>query len=147
MSEEIKGIIRYIITYYRILVIVIDIIVFAIVTILMIHTMISLIDNIRALYSFNNEISPAITVSNMFLLIVYAEILRSIVVARRRPEMYLIGITEAGFVILVKEVIVSTVEGVSHEVLIPAGSTLILAIVLLILYRYILPHKRAEKSK
>lgn len=137
--------IHYLILCYRVLVTVIDIVIVAVVAALTAITIYQVLVDLITLYT-GGGIQPTIILSNAFLLIVYAEIIRSMVIARRRPEMYLIGIAEAGFVISVKEIMTSIVVGAISQLLIPTISALALAIVLWILYKHVLPLRKEKKK-
>lgn len=137
--------VHYLILCYRILVAVIDIVIVAVVAALTAMTIYQILRDLIGLYA-GGEIQPTIILSNAFLLIVYAEIIRSMVIARRRPEMYLIGIAEAGFVISVKEIITSIVVGAISQLLMPTISALALAVVLWILYKHVLPLRKEKKT-
>ena len=140
-----KGAVHYLILCYRVLVAVIDIIIIVVIAALTAMTIYQILRDLIMLYS-GGEIQSTIILSNAFLLIVYAEIIRSMVIARRRPEMYLIGIAEAGFVISVKEIITSIVVEAISQLLMPTISALALAIVLWILYKHVLPLKEDINS-
>ncbi len=143
MSTHSKRMIHYLIISYRILITVIDIVLVAVIGFLTATTIYDIAREVYDLY-VGRSIEPTIILSHAFLLIVYAEILRSLVIARRRPEMYLIGIAEAGFVLSVKEVITSIVIGSLDKLLMPTISSLALAIVLWILYKHIIPLRRSK---
>ena len=59
------------------------------------------------------------------MLIIFAEIMRSVIVGRRRPEMYLVGIVEMGFVIAIREIIVSVVLGTKNDLILSSLASLI----------------------
>ncbi len=135
--------IHYIIEYGRHLILLVDIIIIAVMTILIFFTSIVIARDLRSLWDIERAsiAELQITINDVFLLIVFAEIIRSIIVGRRRPEMYLVGIAEVGFVIAIREVIASVVLGDKQDLLIASISSLILAIVLLLMYRYVLPQR------
>jgi len=112
-------------------------------TILIIFTSIIIVRDLSSIWSIEQATAAElqITINDIFLLIVFAEIIRSVIVGRRRPEMYLVGIAEVGFVIAIREVIAAVVLGTKTDLLLAAIASLILAAVLLIIYRYILPHR------
>lgn len=142
-----RRVVHYLIGYYRVLIAIVDVVIIVVISALTAMTVYTILRDLMMLYT-NGEASvqPAIVLSELFLLIVYTEIIRSIVIARRRPEIYLIGIAEAGFVISVKEIITSIVLGATTQLIMPTASTLALAIVLWILYKHVLPHKEERKE-
>ncbi len=136
-------VVHYIIEYGRRLILLVDIIIIVVMTILIFFTSIVIVRDLRSLWDIERAsiAELQITINDVFLLIVFAEIIRSIIVGRRRPEMYLVGIAEVGFVIAIREVIASVVLGEKQDLLIASISSLILAVVLLLMYRYVLPHR------
>ncbi len=146
MSVHSRRMVHYLILCYRVLITVIDIVLVAVIGLLTATTIYGIARDLIDLYLGVKGVEPTIILSNAFLLIVYTEIIRSMVIARRRPEMYLIGIAEAGFVLSVKEVITSIVVGALDKLVMPTISALALAIVLLILYKYVLPMQRIKRT-
>ena len=71
-----------------------------------------------------------ILVNDVFMLIIFAEIIRSVLVSHRRPEAYVVGIAEVGFVVSVREIFVSILTRSTYDVVLAAGATLIMALVL-----------------
>ncbi len=146
MSVHSRRMVHYLILCYRVLITVMDIVLVAVIGLLTVTTIYGIARDLIDLYLGVKGVEPTIILSNAFLLIVYTEIIRSMVIARRRPEMYLIGIAEAGFVLSVKEVITSIVVGALDKLVMPTISALALAIVLLILYKYVLPMQRIKRT-
>ncbi len=146
MSTHSRRMVHYLILCYRVLITVIDVVLVAVIGFLTATTIYDIGREIVELYAGVEGIEPTIILSNAFLLIVYTEIIRSMVIARRRPEMYLIGIAEAGFVLSVKEVITSIVVGSLDKLIMPTISALALAVVLWILYKHVLPMQRIKKT-
>lgn len=146
MSVHSRRMVHYLILCYRVLITVMDIVLVAVIGLLTATTIYGIARDLIDLYLGVKGVEPTIILSNAFLLIVYTEIIRSMVIARRRPEMYLIGIAEAGFVLSVKEVITSIVVGALDKLVMPTISALALAIVLLILYKYVLPMQRIKRT-
>ncbi len=146
MSVHSRRMVHYLILCYRVLITVMDIVLVAVIGLLTATTIYGIARDLIDLYLGVKGVEPTIILSNAFLLIVYTEIIRSMVIARRRPEMYLIGIAEAGFVLSVKEIITSIVVGALDKLVMPTISALALAIVLLILYKYVLPMQRIKRT-
>ena len=144
---SIKKLIHYMVEYGRMLILAVDIVIITVMTILVCLTTVIIVRDIMGVWNYEavsiGELQ--ITVNDIFLLIVFAEIIRSIIVGRRQPEMYLVAIAEVGFVISIREVIASVVRGSKIDILYASISSLILAIVLLLMYRYILPHRGSLK--
>ncbi len=144
---SIKKLIHYMVEYGRMLILAVDIVIITVMTILVCLTTVIIVRDIMSVWNYEavsiGELQ--ITVNDVFLLIVFAEIIRSIIVGRRQPEMYLVAIAEVGFVISIREVIASVVRGSKIDILYASISSLILAIVLLLMYRYVLPHRGSLK--
>ncbi len=144
---SIKKLIHYMVEYGRMLILAVDIVIITVMTILVCLTTVIIVRDIMGVWNYEavsiGELQ--ITVNDVFLLIVFAEIIRSIIVGRRQPEMYLVAIAEVGFVISIREVIASVVRGSKIDILYASISSLILAIVLLLMYRYVLPHRGSLK--
>ena len=147
---SVKRIVHYFVEYGRLLILAVDIVIITVMTILIGLTTIIIVRDIISIWNYQSVSigELQITVNDVFLLIVFAEIIRSIIVGRRQPEMYLVAIAEVGFVISIREVIASVVRGSKIDILLYASiSSLILAIVLLLMYRYVLPHRGSIKRK
>ncbi len=138
-----KKLIHYMVEYGRMLILAVDIVIITVMTILICLTTVIIVRDIIGVWNYEavsiGELQ--ITVNDVFLLIVFAEIIRSIIVGRRQPEMYLVAIAEVGFVISIREVIASVVRGSKIDILYASVSSLILAIVLFLMYRYVLPQR------
>lgn len=85
-----------------------------------------------------------IATNDVFFLIVFMEITRSVVVGRRKPEMYLVALAEVGFVVAIREIIAAVIIGSYSDLVLASGASLAMAAVLLIIYRYVLPHRTAS---
>ncbi len=146
---SVKRIVHYLVEYGRLLILAVDIVIITVMTILIGLTTIIIVRDIISIWNYQSVSigELQITVNDVFLLIVFAEIIRSIIVGRRQPEMYLVAIAEVGFVISIREVIASVVRGSKIDILYASISSLILAIVLLLMYRYVLPHRGSLKRK
>lgn len=85
--------------------------------------------------------------NDVFFLIVFMEITRSVIVGRRRPEMYLVALAEVGFVVSIREIIAAVIVGSHTDLIMSSMASLALAVVLLIIYRYVLPHRTPSGIK
>lgn len=146
---SVKRLVHYLIEYGRLLILAVDIVIIIVMTVLIGLTTIIIVRDIISIWNYQSMSigELQITINDVFLLIVFAEIIRSIIVGRRQPEMYLVAIAEVGFVISIREVIASVVRGSKIDILYASISSLILAIVLLLMYRYVLPHRGSLKRK
>jgi len=73
-------------------------------------------------------VSIQAVVNDVFTIIIYAEVLRSILALRRGREIgFLIPLSEVGFVVVVKEILVSAITRGPYEVLLSALSLLVIA--------------------
>ncbi len=138
-----QRVIHYLVEYGRLIVIIVDIIIVAIMTVLILLTTLILLRDLLRVWSIEQAtlFELQIIVNDVFMLIVFAEIIRSVIVGRRRPEMYLVGVAEVGFVITVREIIASIVIGTKEDLILSSTASLIMALVLLLIYKWILPHK------
>jgi len=72
-------------------------------------------------------------VNDVFTIIIYAEVLRSILILRRGREIgFLIPLSEVGFIVVVKEILVSAITRGPLEVLLSAPSLLVTAVTIYI---------------
>jgi len=70
-----------------------------------------------------------VVVNDVFTIIIYAEVLRSILVLRKGREVgFLIPLSEVGFIVVVKEILVSAITRGALEVLLSALSLLVIAV-------------------
>jgi uncharacterized membrane protein (DUF373 family) len=119
-------------------------------TILIASTLVILTRDLFAIYySFEKAtmVELQIIVNDVFMHIVFAEIIKSVIIGRRKPEMYLAGVAEVGFVISVREIIVSVVNGQIYNLLISTIASLIMTVVLLLIYKWIMPHREIVSKK
>ena len=125
------------------MILIVDIIIVAVMTLLIIFTTIIIVRDLSHIWTYEEATIAElqITINDVFMLIIFAEIIRSVIVGRRRPEMYLVGIAEVGFVIAIREIIVSVVLGTKNDLILSSLASLIMAIVLMIIYKWILPHR------
>ncbi len=133
---------RGLVKYGRLLVLTVEAVIIASVTVLIGLTTYFLCRDIMKAYLLGSTAELQLIMNDIFLLIVYVELVRSIVVAYRRPEMYLVSIAEVGFVITVREVLASVLSKTTTDVLLSSVASVAFAIVLWILYQKVLPHRR-----
>ncbi|WP_440059987.1 hypothetical protein ACSU1N_02200 [Thermogladius sp. 4427co] len=75
---------------------------------------------------------------------VFLEILRSALVARKRPEEYIAALGEVGFIITVRDVLRSSIIGSSRDIVLSAVGSAIFILIIYITRKYILPVRRSE---
>jgi len=142
-----EAIVKGLVKYGRYLIIIVEAVIIASVSALIALTTYYLVRDIMIVAKGAATIVELQLIMNdIFLLIVYVELVRSIVVAYRRPEMYLVSIAEVGFVISVREILASVVAKTTFDLLMASVSSAVLALVLWILYKKVLPHKRPTKK-
>ncbi len=143
-----QRIIHYLVEYGRLIVIIVDIIIVAIMTVLILLTTLILLRDLLRVWSIEQAtlFELQIIVNDVFMLIVFAEIIRSVIVGRRRPEMYLVGVAEVGFVITVREIIASIVIGNKQDLILSSSASLLMALVLLLIYKWIMPHREGKRT-
>lgn len=88
-----------------------------------------------------------IATNDVFFLIVFMEITRSVIVGRRKPEMYLVALAEVGFVVAIREIIAAVIIGSYTDLVLASAASLAMAVVLLIVYRHVLPHRTASVGR
>ncbi|OYT48451.1 MAG: hypothetical protein B6U85_02615 [Desulfurococcales archaeon ex4484_42] len=142
-----EAIVKGLVKYGKYLIIIVETVIIASVSALIALTTYYLVRDIMIVAKGAATIVELQLIMNdIFLLIVYVELVRSIVVAYRRPEMYLVSIAEVGFVISVREILASVVAKTTFDLLMASVSSAVLALVLWILYKKVLPHKRPTKK-
>ena len=142
-----EAIVKGLVKYGKYLIIIVEAVIIASVSALIALTTYYLVRDIMIVAKGAATIVELQLIMNdIFLLIVYVELVRSIVVAYRRPEMYLVSIAEVGFVISVREILASVVAKTTFDLLMASVSSAVLALVLWILYKKVLPHKRPTKK-
>jgi len=72
-------------------------------------------------------------VNSVFMLIIFAEIVRCVAAAHGRPEAYVLAVAEAGFVIAVREIFVSALTHQYKDLLLSSGAALIMGVTLWII--------------
>ncbi len=71
-----------------------------------------------------------VLVNDVFMLIIFAEIMRSIIVSHRRPETYIVGIAEVGFVVTIREIFVSILTRTTFDLVLASLAAVIMAVAL-----------------
>ncbi|NPA97124.1 MAG: hypothetical protein GXO32_05935 [Crenarchaeota archaeon] len=69
-------------------------------------------------------------VNSVFMLIIFAEIIRCVAAAHGRPEAYILAIAEAGFVIAVREIFISALTHDYRDLVLSSGAALVMAVAL-----------------
>ncbi len=146
-SRREKEFIKYLVRYGRGLVLAVETVIIASLSVLIALTTFFLARDIMRAYSVGSTAELQLIMNDIFLLIVYVELIRSIIAAYRRPEMYLVSIAEVGFVITVREVLASVLSKTTQDVLFSSLASIAFALILWILYRKVLPLKREHKER
>jgi uncharacterized membrane protein (DUF373 family) len=79
--------------------------------------------------------------NEVVFLFVYIEIIKSAIIAKKHPEMYVLAVAEVGFIITIRDVIRSSILGHEEGVLLASLSVLVFASILLLMYKYIVPSR------
>jgi uncharacterized membrane protein (DUF373 family) len=79
--------------------------------------------------------------NEVVFLFVYIEIIKSAIIAKKHPEMYVLALAEVGFIITIRDVIRSSILGHEGGVLLASLSVLVFASILLLMYKYIVPSR------
>ncbi len=66
-------------------------------------------------------------VDEVLMLIIFAEIVRSVVVSHGKPETYVLAIGEVGFVITIREMLAAVIMRDVYNLLLSAGAALMMA--------------------
>ena len=144
LTKVAKALVRY----GRGLIIIVESIIIAAISVLIVLTTYYLSRDILASYLAGSAAELQLIMNDIFLLIVYVELVRSILVAYRRPEMYLVSIAEVGFVITVREVLAAVISKTTMDLLLASLASISFAVVLWIFYRKVLPHRgKAQQIK
>jgi len=141
-EETLSRVARVLVKYGRFLIITVEAIIIAAITVLIALTTYFLSRDVLASYVAGSSAELQLIMNDVFLLIVYVELVRSILVAYRKPEMYLVSIAEVGFVITVREVLASVISKTTTDVLLASLTSVAFAAVLWIFYRKVIPHRR-----
>ena len=72
-------------------------------------------------------------VNSVFLLIIFAEIIRCVAAAHGRPEAYVLAVAEAGFVIAIREIFVSALTHEYMNLLLASSASFVMAVALWII--------------
>ena len=133
---------KLMITYGRVLVILVEIIVVAFITVLIVLSTYYTAKDLITAFTGNSSRSIPLLLNDIFLLIIYAELVRSIVIGYRMPEMYLVSIAEVGFIVIVREIIASVISANEVNTAIVSSAALMFAAILWIFYSKVMPSKR-----
>ncbi len=133
---------KIMISYGKVLVILVEIIVVAFITVLIILSTYYTAKDLMAAFEGESSSSIPLLLNDIFLLIIYAELVRSIVIGYRMPEMYLVSIAEVGFIVIVREIIASVISANGVNTAIVSSAALMFAIILWIFYGRVMPSKR-----
>ncbi len=79
--------------------------------------------------------------NEVVFLFVYIEIIRSAIVAKKHPEMYIFALAEVGFIVTIRDVIRSSILQSEEGVFLASLSVLVFAVILLLMYKYIVPSR------
>ncbi|WP_448577502.1 hypothetical protein [Thermosphaera sp.] len=77
--------------------------------------------------------------NEVVFLFVYIEIIRSAIVAKKHPEMYIVALAEVGFIVTIRDVIRSSILQSEEGVFLASLSVLVFAVIILLMYKYIVP--------
>jgi len=133
---------KIMISYGKVLVILVEIIVVAFITVLIILSTYYTAKDLMTAFAGESSSSIPLLLNDIFLLIIYAELVRSIVIGYRMPEMYLVSIAEVGFIVIVREIIASVISANGVNTAIVSSAALMFAIILWIFYGRVMPSKR-----
>jgi len=115
----------------------IDVIESAVVVLLIVLAALALVFTVRdlALLKPESTISEVqVLVNDVFLVIIFAEILRSVLAARKRGEVaYILVLAEVGFVVVLREILVSVVTRTPIDVLISVVALMVMSITIYVL--------------
>jgi len=115
----------------------IDVIESAVVVLLIVLAALALSFTVRDLTRLRLESTISevqVLVNDVFLVIIFTEILRSVLAARRRSEVaYIRVLAEVGFVVVLREILVSVVTRTPIDVLISVAALMVMAITIYVL--------------
>jgi len=137
-----KKLMDYLVKYCDILILFIDIVIIATLTILTGATIYFLKVDILKAFNMGGTFEITVIINYVFFLIIYIELIRSIMAGYKRREMYIVSIAEVGFVVTVREVLVSIVSKTTTDLILSSLAALSFAIVLWIIYTKILTTKK-----
>ena len=147
-EQKLSRVARVLVRYGRFLIITVEAIIIAAISVLIVLTTYYLSRDIIISYLAGSAAELQLIMNDIFLLIVYVELVRSILVAYRRPEMYLVSIAEVGFVITVREVLAAVISKTTTDVLLASLASIAFAVVLWVFYRKVLPHRgKTQQTK
>ena len=77
-------------------------------------------------------------VNDIFMIIVLVELFRSLVAAYRRRELYLVAVTEVGFIVIIREMVIAALRRAINEIVFLSISAVALSVVLWLLLKKVL---------
>ncbi|MCD6278178.1 MAG: hypothetical protein J7J11_00685 [Desulfurococcales archaeon] len=147
-EHKLTRVAKALVRYGRFLIITVEAVIIAAISVLIVLTTYYLSRDIMISYLAGSAAELQLIMNDIFLLIVYVELVRSILVAYRRPEMYLVSIAEVGFVITVREVLAAVISKTTIDVLLASLASIAFAVVLWVFYKNVLPHRgRTQQGK
>ncbi len=128
MTETIKEkIIRKVYAFSEIVNLIAEIIILGLLSILIgLVTYYTIIDLEKALH-VGSAMELQFLIDDILLILVFVELLRSIIAAYRKRELYLIAVGEVAFIVAVREVILSVITRTAVEVVLSSLAVLIIA--------------------
>jgi len=146
LRKESGNIAKLMISYGRALVIIVEIIVVVFITVLIVLSTYYTAKDLLLAFTGNSSRSIPLLLNDIFLLIIYAELIRSIVVGYRMPEMYLVSIAEVGFIVIVREIIAFVISANFIGTAVVSAAALMFAFILWIFYTKVMPSKKSTTS-
>jgi uncharacterized membrane protein (DUF373 family) len=146
LRKESGNIAKLMISYGRALVIIVEIIVVVFITALIILSTYYTAKDLLLAFAGNSSKSIPLLLNDIFLLVIYVELIRSIVVGYRMPEMYLVSIAEVGFIVIVREIIASVISTNFISTAVISAAALMFAFILWIFYTKVMPSKKSTAS-
>ncbi len=133
-----RDLVRKTYTFGRILILTIEIVAISIVIVMIGFTAYYVVCDLLDLALEGGGVDKIqLLVSDVFLLIILAEIVRSFLEAYRRPEMYIVGVTEVGLVVAIREIVLCAITGSLYDMLLASLAALVLAGALWILVTHV----------
>jgi len=107
----------------------IEVVTIILTSILVVSTIYVAVKDLAVVFPDFTLVNIQVVVNDVFTIIIYAEVLRSILVLRKGREVgFLIPLSEVGFIVVVKEILVSAITRGALEVLLSALSLLVIAV-------------------
>jgi len=107
----------------------IEVVTIILTSILVVSTIYVAVKDLAVVFPDFTLVNIQVVVNDVFTIIIYAEVLRSILILRKGREVgFLIPLSEVGFIVVVKEILVSAITRGALEVLLSALSLLVIAV-------------------